>query len=80
MKDYLLANGQIKASKGVGNGDILIEFVKINRKIKGDTKFTFQNPNYNLAVAFYPDFGKDQQQKISLTTTNKIQPNSIDSK
>lgn len=80
VKEYLVANGQIKANKGNGNGDIVIEFVKIGRKVKGDTKFTFQSPNYNLALSFYPDFGKDQQKKISFSTVNKLQPTSVDSK
>lgn len=80
IKEYLVANGQIKANKGNGNGDIVIEFLKINRKLKGDTKFTFQTPNYNVVLTFYPDFGKNQQKKISFSTTNKLQENLIDSK
>lgn len=80
LKDYLVANGQIKANKGNGNGNIVVEFVKIDKKLKGETKFTFQSPNYNLALTFYPDFGKNQDKKISFSTTNKLQENSLDSK
>lgn len=80
IKDYIIANGQIKATKGNGNGDIVVEFVKVNKKIKGETKFTVQNPTYNLLVNLYPDFGKDSQKKFSFSTANKAQQKSIDSK
>lgn len=80
IKDHLIANGQVKATKGTGNGDIVVEFVKSNKKVKAETKFTVQSPNYNLILTFYPEFGQDNKKKFSLSTTNKVQPYSFDSK
>lgn len=80
IKEYLTANGQIKSVDGVGGGDFVVEFVKLDRKVKGELSFTIKDPNYNVAASLYPSFGKDPNQKFAFSTNNKVVDNSIDSK
>lgn len=79
VDQILTANGQIKSVKGVGNANIVIKLLKVDKELKVDSTYTIQNPVYNVEVSFYPNFGKDKGDKFTLSTKNKITENSIDS-
>lgn len=80
LKDLLKADGQLKATKGKGNANLVVEFVKAGNKIKTETQFTIAAPTYNIDLTFYPQFEKDNNKKIALSTHNKITEHSVDSK
>lgn len=80
IKDLIKANGQLKATKGKGNANIVVEFVKSGNKIKSESQFTIADPTYNFDITFYPYFEKDNNKKIVLSTHNKVTGKSVDSK
>ncbi|RVE54932.1 hypothetical protein evm_000299 [Chilo suppressalis] len=73
LKDSVAANGQFKVtdSDGKGNGMIIVDFKKSQRKLKGDVKFVVKDPVYNADVDIYLNFEKDNNDKIHFSTTNK---------
>lgn len=80
LKSSLIANGQITANKGTGKANILLEFVKADRKIKGETSFVISDPTYNLDLTLYTNFEKDNKKKYHLSTKNNIKDDVIESK
>ncbi|KAL1502570.1 hypothetical protein ABEB36_007695 [Hypothenemus hampei] len=73
VKNLLTINGQILSNNGAGNGDILIDIKNGNRQIKADTTFTIQPTKvYDVTINIYPVFNKDKNQKIHLSTKNKV--------
>lgn len=80
IKDYFNANGQLKSVEGVGGGDFVVEFLKFNRKAKGELTFTIKDPDYIVKATLYPNFEKDSSLKFALSTENKITEHDVDSK
>ncbi|KAJ8950746.1 hypothetical protein NQ318_011239 [Aromia moschata] len=81
IKDLLVVNGQLKANKGSGTGDILIDAKTLNKQVKVDTSFQIQTPTtYNIDLNIYPSFAQDKNQKIVLSTHNKLTSTNVDSK
>ncbi|CAH1965494.1 unnamed protein product [Acanthoscelides obtectus] len=81
VKDMLVVNGQLKANKGTGNGDILIDAQNIKKQVKMETTFTIQPPTtVNVDFTIYPQFATDKNSKVHFSTTNKLNPNSVNSK
>lgn len=81
IKNYLVVNGQLKATKGVGTADLLIDAQKVKQKIKLDSSFKIQPPTvYNIDLTISPSFGTDNSQQIKISTHSKIDSNSLDSK
>lgn len=80
MKDFLVANGQLRVAKGVGNANIVLELARSHRKLKADGSFTVAAPTYNVVLTLYPDFEKDNNQKLVLSTHNQLKSNLVDSK
>ncbi|KAL3271520.1 hypothetical protein HHI36_021999 [Cryptolaemus montrouzieri] len=79
FKDILTVNGQLKAQKGVGSGDILIEAKSLKKATKAETSFTLHDPTYNLDVTLYPVFNEDKNKKVVFSTKNKASDASLDS-
>ncbi|KPI95250.1 Apolipophorin [Papilio xuthus] len=82
LKDSISANGQFKVTDndGKGNGMIIVDFQKAQRKIKADIKFVVKDPVYNADVDVFLNFEKDNNDKIHISTNNKKTEKSIDSK
>lgn len=81
IKSIVNINGQLKANKGTGNADIVIDLETVKRQIKAESTFAIQPPNtYNVEVTIYPSFNDKKDQKIILKTTNKLTETSLDSK
>lgn len=81
VKNSLAVNGQVHASNGVGNGDVLIDFQGGKRQIKGDTTFTIQpGQAYDVTLNIYPSYHKDKNLKIHVETKNKVSQTSLESR
>nr|CAI5824604.1 unnamed protein product [Callosobruchus analis] len=77
----LVVNGQLKANKGTGSGDILIDAQNIKKQVKMETTFTVQPPTtINVDFTIYPQFATDKNSKIHFSTNNKMNVNSVNSK
>jgi hypothetical protein len=79
IKDILKLDGELKADKWNGKSHLIIELVKVQRKIKLDSTFEIAKPKFNIAANVYPNFEKSPQ-KISLVSNNELTKNSVDSK
>lgn len=81
IKNYLVVNGHIKATKGTGTADLLIDAQKVKQQLKLDSTFKIQPPSvYDLDITIYPSFNKDKTQQIKFASNNKIEPESINSR
>lgn len=80
LKGILLVNGNLKEHKEAGNAEILVEFVKIAHKIKGEVTYNGNSPHEDVDLTLYTDFEKDNTKKIKFTSQSMVQPKSIDSK
>ncbi|XP_050357243.1 apolipophorins [Nymphalis io] len=82
LKDAIAANGQFQVTDndGKGNGNIMINFKKVERVIKGDVHFVVKEPVYNAEADIYLNFEKDKNDKVHFSTTNKKTDKHIDSK
>lgn len=82
LKDAIAANGNFKVTgaDGKGQGSIIVDFKKSQRKIKGDVKFQVQDPIYNVDADIFLNFEKDNNDKIHISTHNKRTEKLIDSK
>ncbi|KAL4704767.1 hypothetical protein ACJJTC_016888 [Scirpophaga incertulas] len=82
LKDTMSANGQFKVTDndGKGNGMIIVDFKKSQRKLKGDVKFVVKDPVYNADVDVYLNFEKDNNDKVHFSTSNKKTATRVDSK
>uniref|UniRef100_A0A182MAM9 Vitellogenin domain-containing protein n=1 Tax=Anopheles culicifacies TaxID=139723 RepID=A0A182MAM9_9DIPT len=80
VKDFFNGNGEFKSKNGNGDLFALANFVKQDRKVKLDSKFTAAKPDYNVEVDFYYDFEKDNSKKVRFETKNKVTQTSFDSK
>ncbi|XP_037295541.1 apolipophorins isoform X2 [Manduca sexta] len=82
IKDSIAANGQYKVTDadGKGNGLIIIDFKKINRKIKGDVRFTAKEPVFNADIDLFLNFEKDNSDKVHFSTYNKKTDKVMDTK
>lgn len=80
LKGQLVVTGQLKANKGSGNGDLLVELPGQGRSSKIDSTFTVHEPNFNIVVNIYPIFNKDKSKKITLSTQTILKPHNLDSK
>ncbi|KAL0810218.1 hypothetical protein ABMA28_011000 [Loxostege sticticalis] len=82
LKDTIAANGQFKVtdSDGKGNGMVIVDFKKSQRKLKGDVKFVAKEPVFNAEVDLFLNFEKDNNDKIHFTTNTKKTNNLVDSK
>lgn len=81
IKNYLVVNGQVKANKGVGTADLLIDAQRVKQHIKFESAFKIQPPSvYDIDLKIYPSFDKDKNQCIKISTHNKVGQTSLDSK
>lgn len=81
IKNYLVANGQVKAIKGAGTADLLIDAQRVKQHIKIESAFKIQPPSvYDIDLTIYPSFDKDKNQQIKISSHNKVEPTSLDSK
>ncbi|XP_017768375.1 PREDICTED: apolipophorins [Nicrophorus vespilloides] len=79
LKDILNVNGEIKADKWNGKAHLIVDLVKLQRKLKTESVFKLIAPVYNVDVSFYPNFEKDNK-KMIVSTHNQIKEGSVDSK
>nr|QWT69540.1 apolipophorin [Harmonia axyridis] len=79
FKEILHINGNIKAQKGVGNGNILVDAKSFKKSAKLETSFNIHSPSYNVDITLYPVFNVDKNKKISLSTKNKFTGLDLDS-
>ncbi|CAG5023070.1 unnamed protein product [Parnassius apollo] len=82
LKDAISANGQFKVtdSDGKGNGMIIVDFQKTQRKVKGDVKFVVKEPVYNAEIDVFLNYEKDNNDKLYISTNNKHTNGKLDSK
>ncbi|XP_041983389.1 apolipophorins [Aricia agestis] len=82
LRDNIEANGkfQMNEKDGKGTGNIMVHFNKIQRVIKGETKFVVKDPVYNAEVDLFLNFDKDNNDKMHFSTSNKKTDKLIDSK
>lgn len=80
LKDLLTVNGQLKANKGKGTANLVLDFVKVPNKVKLDSSFNIAAPTFDIDVTLYPQFEKDNNKKVVLSTHNKVSENAIESK
>ncbi|XP_063834944.1 apolipophorins isoform X2 [Ostrinia nubilalis] len=82
LKDTVSANGQFKVTDGdgKGNGMIIVDFKKSQRKIRADVKFVAKEPVFNADVTIFLNFEKDSNDKIHFTTDTKRTANFVDTK
>ncbi|XP_035725460.1 apolipophorins-like [Vespa mandarinia] len=80
LKNYLNAVGQLSYQNGKGNGRIIIDIPKYNRKIEGHGDLTVSGSQYALNVELLSDAGKDPNKRIKLSSLSDITKTSIDTK
>ena len=80
LKSSLIADGQVTASKGAGKAHIVLEFVRADRKVKGETSFVINDPTYNVDLVLYTNYEKDNKKKYHLSTKNSIKDEVIETK
>ncbi|CAG9820471.1 unnamed protein product, partial [Phaedon cochleariae] len=81
IKDVVIINGQLKAVKGIGNGDILIDVQSLKKQVKLVSNFQVQPPTtYIIELTVYPSYESKKDQKIVLSTNNKISSTNVDSR
>ncbi|XP_075987202.1 retinoid- and fatty-acid binding glycoprotein apolipophorin isoform X2 [Anticarsia gemmatalis] len=80
IKNTISANGQFKVADDKGNGMIIVDFVKAQRKIKGDFKFQAKAPNYGADVDIFLNYEKDNHDKIHYSATAKKTEKLLDTK
>lgn len=72
VHDLLTGSGSFSAANGVGDGTLLIDIPKIERKLKVDTKFNVAAPQYDFRNEFYYDFERAPDKKILFETKNRL--------
>lgn len=80
VHEILDASADYKSNNGKGDGSVLFDFKKYDRKMKAETTFTIQKPTYDVSVDFFYDFEKDNTKKAHFETNNKVTRSSFDSK
>ncbi|CAH2098987.1 unnamed protein product [Euphydryas editha] len=82
LKDAISANGQFQVTDndGKGNGNIMIQFKKMQRTIKGDVTFVVKEPIYNADIDIFLDFEKNNNDKIHVSTVTRKTDKLLDSK
>ncbi|KAK4878786.1 hypothetical protein RN001_011292 [Aquatica leii] len=79
LKDFVIGTGTLQVNKGTGTASLMIDFVKFHRKFKADSSFTINDPTYNFVLTFYPNFEKDNNNKLVISTHNQIKQESVNS-
>ncbi|KAK9874207.1 hypothetical protein WA026_002563 [Henosepilachna vigintioctopunctata] len=80
FKDALDIVGHLKAQKGVGNADILIDAKALKKSSKAEATFKIHKPYYNLHFTFYPVFHENKNKKVVFSTNNQYTGSKLDSK
>ncbi|XP_053619006.1 apolipophorins isoform X2 [Plodia interpunctella] len=82
IKDNISVNGQYKVNDadGKGNGMIIFDFKKSQRKIKGDVAFVAKDPVFSAEVDLFLNFEKDNNNKLHFSTNTKRTDKSFDTK
>ncbi|KOB75992.1 Apolipophorin protein [Operophtera brumata] len=82
LKDSIAANGQFQVTDadGKGNGGLIIDFKKSQRKIKADVKFQAKKPVFNGDFDIFLNWEKDNNDKICFSTNTKQTEKVLDSK
>lgn len=80
VKDLLTASGTYNSQKGVGDASLLIALTRLDRKIKGVTKYTRNENQLNVNYEVFLNFEKDNSNRIVIDTQNKYEVRAIDSK
>ncbi|KRT79672.1 hypothetical protein AMK59_8805, partial [Oryctes borbonicus] len=77
IPNRLIANGNVKATKGSGKGWLLVNVVELQRKFKTEAELKLAEPTYNFDVTFFSNFEKDNSRKYRLVTNNQYKPESL---
>lgn len=80
VKDLLTAEGSFKSANGKGEGNVLVDFPTVQRKVKLDTVFHIDAPTFDSKTDFYYDFARNPTKKISVESKNQASRQSVDSK
>ena len=82
LKDIIVTHGEFKVTDndGKGNGMIIVEFKKLQRKIKGDVKFVSKDPVFITDIELYLDFEKNNNNKFHFVTNNRKTQKLVSSK
>jgi hypothetical protein len=78
IKDTANIDGSFESNRGKGKGEVTAALK--DKKIRAATTFTVQKPTYDFSADFYYDYEKDNSKKVSFSTQNKLDQQSIDSK
>ncbi|KAJ6644415.1 Apolipophorin [Pseudolycoriella hygida] len=80
VKDTLDGEGSFKSTNGKGDGSVLINLSKIDRKVKMTTSFHILAPTFDMNTDVYYNFEKENDKKITFSTKNRVTGTSFDSK
>lgn len=80
VKDTLDGTGTFKSVNGKGDGTVLLNLEKVDRKFKINTSFNIAAPVYDMKTDFFYNFEKENDKKITFDTKNKMSRGSFDSK
>lgn len=80
VKDTLDGTGSFKSINGKGDGNVLLNLQKVDRKFKINTTFNIAAPVYDVKTDFFYNFEKENDKKITFDTKNKLTRGSFDSK
>lgn len=78
IKDSVSIDGSFESNGGKGKGEVTATLK--DRKIRAESTFTIQKPTFDFNGDFYYDFEKDNTKKVHLSTQNKLDNQSVDSK
>lgn len=80
LKNYLNAVGTLNYQNNKGNGRIMIDIPKYNRKIEGHGDLTVSGSLHTLDVELLYDASKDPNKRIKLSSSFDVTKTSIDTK
>ncbi|GBP78977.1 Apolipophorins [Eumeta japonica] len=82
LKNTVNCHGNYKVTDadGSGSGIIIVDFVKLPRKLKGDIRFKVKAPIYSVDGDLYLNYEKDNNDKIHFSTNTKSSDATFDSK
>lgn len=75
------AKNQLPGANAKGEGFVLVKFPKVNNyQVKVNTKFLFNEPNYNVDMEFFYDFEKDNSKKATFSSYNTCKKDNFQTK
>lgn len=79
VHDFLTAQAKFNLIKGDLKSDLVLNFIKLDRKIKVDTKYSRADNKFDFHNDFYYNFERDNTRHIAIDTKNKYSTQSINS-